>query len=479
MRARQQAQLQAYLRDGPPDADVRVDRLDRLAAAVSENADELAVAMSADFGTRPAAAAFGLEVLLQLEEIRMARRELATWMKPRRPQPRYLRALGIDAWVEPTPLGVVGVIAPWNFPLGLAVQPATSAIAAGNRVMIKPSELAPRTAEAMAAAFAQRLAPEELTVVAGGPEVGAAFSALPFDHLFFTGSAAVARHIQRAAAEHLTPLTFELGGKNPTVVGPDASLGHAVPRIVKARMVNSGQVCLSPDYVFVPAGMQEIFVAEASRIGSAALRGFADHKDVCTIVNDTHYHRVMGLVEDARRRGATVHHLLAPGETMPAPTTRRIPLTLITAVSADMAVMNEEIFGPVLPVLTYTHVQEVIDFVNARPCPLGAYWFGPDSTDFRTFVKRTRTGGVTRNDFALHAALPGLPFGGVGESGSGYYHGRFGFDRFSHLRAVAVSPQSYSAVSLLSPPFSPGLTGGMRAANRLWGASVARRLRRR
>ncbi|TGD85205.1 aldehyde dehydrogenase family protein [Mycolicibacterium sp. CH28] len=478
MRALHEAQLQSFLHDGPPDADTRLDRLDRLATAVSQNAEDLAAAMSADFGNRPAAGAFGLEVLLQLEEIRMARRQLRKWMRPRRPQPRYMRALGIDAWVEPTPLGVVGVIAPWNFPLGLAVQPAASAIAAGNRVMIKPSELTPRTAEAIGTALSGYFPAEEITVITGGPEVGAAFSALPFDHLFFTGSAAVAKHVQRATADNLTPLTFELGGKNPTVVASDATLPHAASRIIKARMINSGQICLSPDYVFVPTSQHEQFVKALLDTASAKLPSFGEHPDVCTIINNDHYRRVMGLVDDARRRGATVHQLLSPGDIAPAPATRRIPLTVITGVTPDMAVMNEEIFGPILPILTYTDVQEVIDFVNARPCPLGAYWFGPDSADFRTFVKHTRTGGVTRNDFALHAAVPGLPFGGVGQSGSGYYHGRFGFDTFSHLRAVAVSPRSYSAISALSPPFRPGLTGGLRLANRLWGASVARRLRR-
>ena len=464
-----ETQRRNHLDAEPPSYEVRVNRLDRLGAALAKHADTVVRAISEDFGNRPLAGALAGEVLLQLEEIRTTKRELRAWMKPRRPQPRYLRAAGIDAWVEPTPLGVVAVISPWNFPIALAIQPAIAAIAAGNRVMIKMSELTPATGEALRAAVAEAFEPDELTVVTGGLDIATEFSSLPFDHLFFTGSPAVAKVIARAAAEHLTPVTLELGGKNPTVVAPDADIATAAGRIVAARLANSGQICLSPDYVFVPRAQEAAFLAAAEAACRTALPTVADNVDVCTIINDHHYRRITAMVDDARTHGASVREVIPPGETLPSPATRRIPFTLITNTKPDMAVMTGEIFGPLLPVVPYDTVDEVIAAVNDKPLPLAAYWFGPDSAEFRRFVARTRSGGVTRNDFALHASLAGLPFGGVGNSGTGYYHGHYGFETFSHLRAVAVSPNRFSPVSLLSPPFNPRLEKALRFAVRGWG----------
>lgn len=479
MRAVYESQLRAHLQDGPPDLSLREDRLDRLALTLSESVDDIVDAICADFGNRPSLAALAAEVVLQLEDIRSTKKHLRQWMRPRRPQPWWFRAVGVDAWVEPTPLGVVGVISPWNFPLGLTVQPAIAAIAAGNRVMLKASELTPRTSAAMRTALAKRFSPDELAVVVGGPELGAAFTALPLDHIFFTGSSAIGKQVQRAAAENLTPVTLELGGKNPAVVASDAELRHAVPRIVKARLANSGQICLSPDYVLVPRSMEKEFVTMATTTARAALPTFNSNRDVCTIINEKHYLRVIAQIDDARARGATVHRVLPDGETEPPAAARRIPLTLITSVTDDMAVMQDEIFGPVLPVIPYDTVEQVIEFVNDRPTPLGSYWFGPESPEFRMFVRRTRSGGVTRNDFALHATVPGLPFGGVGQSGTGYYHGKYGFDTFSHLRAVAISPHAYSPAALLSPPYSPAVERGLRVATRLWARAITRRRHRR
>lgn len=467
-------QRRAHLREGPPPLALRRNRLDRLGAALADHADALVRAISEDYGNRPLAGALTAEILAQLEDIRTTKKNLSSWTAPRRPQPRYLRLTGVKAWVEPTPLGVVGVIAPWNFPVALAVQPAIAAIAAGNRVMIKMSDLTPRTGEALRLAVSERFEPGEVVVVTGGLEMATEFSTLPFDHIFFTGSPAVAKHIQRAAAEHLTPVTLELGGKSPTVVSPDADVAKAAGRIVKARLANSGQLCLSPDYVFVPRAKEAAFLAAAKAACRNALPTVAGNSDFCTIINDTHYRRITALIEDARKNGATVHQVVPAGEHLPDAATRRIPFTLLTDTTPDMEVMQEEIFGPVLPVVPYDTVDEVIDAINARPAPLGAYWFGPESTDFRRFVARTRSGGVTRNDFLLHAAVAGLPFGGVGTSGTGYYHGQYGFDTFSHLRAVAVSPDAYSPVALLCPPFNPTLEKGLRAVVGMWGRHLDR-----
>ena len=472
-------QRRAHRAEAPATHELRLDRLDRLGAALSEHADALVRAISADFGNRPLAGALAGEVLLQLEEIRTTKRALRSWMGPQRPQPHYLRAAGVQAWVEPTPLGVVGIIAPWNFPIALSVQPTIAALAAGNRVMIKMSELAPRTGEALCAALADRFAEDEIAVVCGGLEIAVRFSSLPFDHLFFTGSSAVGRQVQRAAAENLTPVTLELGGKNPTVVATDADLSAAAKRIVSARLANSGQICLSPDYVFVPRPRIGAFVEAAEGACHAALPSVLANDDFCTIITDDHYRRICALIDDARERGATVRTVVPPGEGFPAPESRRIPLTLITDVTEEMDVMQQEIFGPVLPVVGYDDLDEVIEFVNDRPIPLAAYWFGADSPDFRRFAARTRSGGMTRNDFALHASVPGLPFGGVGASGTGYYHGRYGFDTFSHMRAFAVSPDAFSPVSLLSPPFNPRLERALRAAITVWGMRFAKRSARR
>jgi coniferyl-aldehyde dehydrogenase len=473
-------ELQRYTQttSGPPSLEMRKQRLDRLGATLSNHADALVRAISADYGNRPLAGALAAEILLQLEEIRTTKRHLASWMAPRKPAPKYMRAAGIKAWVEPTPLGVVGVIAPWNFPVALAVQPAIAAIAAGNRVMIKMSDLTPRTGEVLTTAIAECFDLDEIAVVTGGLDIATSFSALPFDHIFFTGSPAVARHVQRAAAENLTPVTLELGGKNPAVIARDADLGLATSRVVRARLANSGQICLSPDYVFVPRERSAAFLTAAEAVCHKVLPTVLDNPDCCTIINDKHYQRICGLVDDARQRGATVHEVIPAGESLPSPQTRKIPFTLVSDVTPDMDLMHEEIFGPIMPVVGYDTIDEVIDFVNERPAPLGAYWFGPKSSEYRSFVARTRSGGVTRNDFALHCAVPGLPFGGVGNSGTGYYHGQYGFETFSHLRAFAVSPAAYSPVSLLSPPFSPRLEKGLRGVVSVWGKRIKHGLSR-
>jgi coniferyl-aldehyde dehydrogenase len=366
-----------------------------------------------------------------------------------------MRLSGVKSWIEPHPLGVVGVVAPWNFPLTLAVQPAIAALAAGNRVMIKMSELTPHTAEAFKDAVAQQAAGDVITVFTGGADVAAEFCSLPWNHLFFTGSPATGKLVQRAAAENLVPVSLELGGKNPTVIGVDADLKLAARRIVAARMTNGGQLCLCPDYVFVPRSSLSGFVSIAKDELRKSFPTVIDNPDYCTIVNEGNYRRVSGLVDDARAKGAQVIEVTGPGEVFPVPAGRRIPPTLLTDVTDDMRVMQEEIFGPVLAILPYDHIDDVIDYVNARPLPLAAYWYGGDSDGFRRFKARTRSGGLTRNDFALHMFVDGAPFGGVGNSGFGYYHGQFGFDTFSHLRGIAVAPTFFAPMSFVSPPFSP------------------------
>jgi len=447
----------AALKSGPASRGLRRERLDRLMAALLSSTEELADAVGLDFGNRPRAATLAGEIAMCINDIVGFRRNVGRWMKSRRPQPLYFRLAGIRAWVEPSPLGVVGVIAPWNFPIALALQPVAAAIAAGNSVMLKMSEITPHTADVMREAIAAHFEPEEFVVVTGGPDVGGRFSALPFDHLFFTGSAPAGAKVALAAAKNLVPVTLELGGKNPTVVGRDADLPKAARRIARARLANSGQICLRPDYVFVPRETQAQFLAAAQAAFREAVPTILDNRDYCSIVNNRHYQRITKLVTDAVAKGADIIEVIPDGERFPSPQTRRIPPTLLSRITPDMRIMHEEIFGPVLPVLPYDAVGDVIRHVNEGPAPLAVYWFGGDSGDFRAFKASTRSGGVSRNDFALHAAVDGLPFGGVGKSGSGYYHGKFGFDTFSHLRAVAESPRLFSPVSMLSPSFSARL----------------------
>jgi coniferyl-aldehyde dehydrogenase len=467
----------AFLRDGPPTAAVRQDRIDRLAALTFENADALADAMRRDFGNRPIAATIFSDIFSSLTDISFIRRNVKKWMKARDAM-GVLRAVGVRTRVQAQPLGVVGVVAPWNFPVLLLTLPATAAFAAGNRVMMKASEVTPRTAVLLQELAGRYFPPEELTIVTGGPSTGAAFCSMPFDHLFFTGSPEVGKHVQRSAAEHLVPVTLELGGKNPVVVGRDADIAIAASRTARARMMNGGQVCLCPDFVFVPADRCDEFVADVERQFRHSFPAVLGNSEYCTIVDDRNYERIVDLVEDARSKGATVIEAVPQGETLPSAAERRIAPTILTGVTEDMRVMREEVFGPVLTVLPYHRLDDVIDYVNARPSPLASYWFGKDSNDFRRYRDRTRNGGITRNDFMLHAAIDGAPFGGVGNSGMGAYHGKTGFDTFSHYRTVSESRIPGSLTALLVPPTSPRITMAVNWVVRKHAARLRKRIDR-
>ncbi|MFE3543963.1 coniferyl aldehyde dehydrogenase [Nocardia sp. NPDC059177] len=441
-----------FLREGPPSAAVRRDRIDRLLAMVLDNIDEFVEAMSRDFGTRSRTGTLFAEIMGMLTAFEHTRSHTARWMRPVTAN-RLARLCGIGTEVHPTPLGVVGIIGPWNFPLQLVVVPAASAFAAGNRVMIKMSEITAHTAELTRTLAARYFDPVELAVVTGGPEVGAAFTRLPLDHLFFTGSTGVGRLVGRAAAENLVPVTLELGGKNPVVVAPDADLDRAARRIAHARMVNGGQVCVCPDYVFVPEDRVERFVDILRAELRTMFPAIVADPDYTASVDTANYDRVLALVEDARARGARVESLAPDGEDLPDPVARKIAPTLIRDIDDDMLIASEEVFGPVLSIRTYADLDEVADHVNARSAPLVAYWFGPDRADFRRFVARTRSGGVARNEFAIHMFSENAPFGGVGHSGMGAYHGKTGFDTFTHRRTVAGTNLPFAITGRAAPPF--------------------------
>jgi coniferyl-aldehyde dehydrogenase len=472
LRALLDAQRSDFREAGFPSAEIRRDRIDRLILLLTENADEFSAALNADFGNRPHVVNLISDVLGILPDIGANRRNLAKWMRPHRISSAAL--LGMPTIVEKKPLGVVGIIGPWNFPIGLVAQPAASAFAAGNRVMIKFSEVTPRTAKMFAAKAAQYFDPTELTVVTGGSEVGAAFSALPFDHLFFTGSPGVGALVAAAAGKNLVPVTLELGGKNPAIIAPDADVAAMARRVMSARLANGGQICLCPDYAFVPRGQVDAFVVAALDKARELTAGSGEN-GLVSIIDGKNFDRVSALIDDAASLGATVRQTGAAADSA----RRSIPPTVLLGVTDDMRIAREEVFGPVLTVMPYDTVDEVCEYVSRRPSPLATYWYGPTDSAFDEFKERTQSGGMTVNDFAVHCAMMGAPFGGVGHSGSGAYHGKTGFDAFSHQRTVTTSRLPMSFADLITPPYSRTMKRGLRAYAAWERYAATRRVSRR
>lgn len=446
-------QRRAFLADGPPDLALRRNRIDRLMALVLDNFDDFVDAMAADFGTRPRTGTLFTEIMGMISVIEHTRSHVGQWVRPCKLM-RPARPFGLRAEVEPSPLGVVGIVGPWNFPLNLVVLPASAAFAAGNRVMIKMSEVTARTAELMQSLSAAYFSPDELAVIAGDAAVAADFAALPFDHLFFTGSPSVGALVAGTAATNLVPVTLELGGKNPVVVGPEADIARAAARIAQGRMINGGQVCVCPDYVFVPVERTDEFVDVVRETFVRMFPAIAANADYCSSVNQANFDRVVALIEDARGKGARVDSVVPPGEALPDRRSRKIAPTILQDVDHSMRIASEETFGPVLTVEPYERLSDVVDYINSRPSPLVAYWFGPDDANFRSFVRHTRSGGVARNDFAAQMIPSAAPFGGVGRSGMGAYHGKAGFDTFSHHRTVVGSDLPFTITGRAAPPFT-------------------------
>ena len=438
--------MRAAQRNEPPaDGATRRDRLDRLASLIRDNREAIATAICADFGQRSSEETALLEVFPSLDGIKHARKHVRRWMRVRRHWAGFW-FLPARVALQPQALGVIGVIVPWNYPLYLAVGPVTDALAAGNRVMVKMSELTPAFSALFADLVARYFRADEVAVVNGDAEVAAAFSALPFDHLLFTGSTAVGRHVMRAASANLTPVTLELGGKSPAIVGPGARMDHAVERIVFGKLVNAGQTCIAPDYVLVPRDQVDDFVTRVAKRVEAFYPSIAQNMQYSSIVNDRHFDRLASWRDEAVAAGAKAH-VLGGGEG-----TRRLPPTLLTNVTGDMKVMQEEIFGPLLPIMPYDRIEDAIDFINDRPHPLSLYLFTDDTRVIDDVLTRTRAGGVTINDTLFHIAQHNLPFGGVGPSGMGAYHGKAGFDTFSRLKPI-LRQARFNGVGLLNPPY--------------------------
>ena len=449
------AQRAAFDAALPEPLSVRRDRLKRAAAMVRDNADRFCDSLSEDFGHRSREQSMLTDIAGSIGPIAHALKNLDRWAKPERRAVQFpLGLLGARAWVEYQPLGVVGVIAPWNFPVNLVMSPLAGVFAAGNRAMVKLSEYTPATAALFAELAPGWFAPDELAFVAGGPEAGQAFAGLPFDHLLFTGATGIGRHILRAAAENLTPVTLELGGKSPAIIGTGADLPRATERIAIGKMLNAGQICLAPDYVLAPAEREQAVVEGLKDAAARMYPTLLANPDYTAVINDRHHQRLHDWIDDARAKGANVEVVNPAGEDFAGSNGRKMPLHIVRNATDEMTVMKEEVFGPILTILTYAGIDDAIGQVNRRDRPLGLYYFGPDAAERRRVLDRTHSGGVTIDDVVLHNAMEDLPFGGVGPSGMGAYHGLDGFRTFSHARAVFKQlPLDVAKLAGLKPPY--------------------------
>lgn len=440
-------QRAAFLHAGPPDLKQRRADLRLLKAEILKRRNEIVRALKMDFGQRSERESAIVELIPLVQSINYMIAHLGHWMKPERRHVSAYFQCG-RAWVVRQPVGIVGIIAPWNYPVSLALVPLATAIAAGNRVMLKPSEFTPATSAVIGKIVRAVFPPEQVSVVTGDGEVGAAFSALPFDHILFTGSTAVGRKVAEAAARNLTPVTLELGGKSPVVIEPGFAMQRVADRVAFGKLTNAGQTCIAPDYVLIHEGDKEAFAtAYQAAVQKLHPGGYAGSSDYTAILNQHHYERLSGLIGNAETQGARMirlgddsaaDHVLAP--------------VLLLDVTPQMAVMQEEIFGPVLPVLTYNTLDEAIAFINARPRPLALYYFGDNRVERDRLLKRTVSGNVTINGTLMHYVQDDLPFGGVGDSGIGAYHGKEGFMALTHPRGIYRQGR-LNAATLLQPPF--------------------------
>lgn len=439
----------AYASARMPDLSARRDALTQLDTLLGENMDAIAAAISTDFGNRSLHETQLLELFPSRAAIHDAKRHVKSWMKPRRAW-ASLWFLPARTELRPQPLGVIGIIVPWNYPLFLAIAPLAGALAAGNRVMIKMSEFTPNTGRLFAQLIAKYFPPDHVTVINGGADVAREFSSLPFDHLLFTGSTEVGKHVMRAAADNLTPVTLELGGKSPAIIGPECKIDDAAEKILFAKCLNAGQTCIAPDYVLLPRAQEQAFATAAQRVVARLYPTLATNPDYTSIINARHLDRLKGHLDDAAARGAMVLPISPAGESLQD--TQKLAPTLIANVNDDMRVMHEEIFGPILPLVPYDNLDQAIAYVNARPRPLALYYFGNFDDHIQRVLNETVAGGVTINEALLHISQDHLPFGGVGPSGMGSYHGKFGFDAFSKLKPIFHQP-ALNGLSMFKPPY--------------------------
>lgn len=441
-------QREAFLREGAPSAAHRIAAIDKIHRSLIEHKQDILEAISKDFGNRSHHESLMAEVFITINAVKHNRKHLTGWMNPKKAPISWQFKPGYGK-IHYQPLGVVGIISPWNYPLQLAFVPIVQALAAGNRIMLKPSELTPATSELMKKMLSENFTPEEVVVVTGDASIGAEFSSLPFDHMFYTGSTKVGRLVMIAAANNMTPVTLELGGKSPCVVGTSGSLDKAVGSIASGKLLNCGQTCVAPDYSFVHEGQLEAFIDGIKKSVSKMYPTLRENSQYTSIVSDGHYERIKRLLADAEEKGAKIVEINPAGEDLSG--TRKIAPTLVLDVRDDMDIMQEEIFGPVMPVMTYKEDKEYIDYINKHPRPLALYYFGDDSGKIADIVDSTTSGGVCINDTLFHLAQEELPFGGIGPSGTGAYHGFAGFQTFSHAKSVFYQSKLSSSALLRAP----------------------------
>ena len=455
-------QRAAFLAEGVVSSQTRIDRLERAVQVVKKHQKTFVKAMNEDFGHRSEHQSLFTDIASSIGPLRHAQQNLKRWQKKdkRKVTPGVLALLGARAWIEYQPLGVVGVISPWNFPVNLTFTPLAGVLSAGNRCMIKPSEYTPATSAAMAVGFAEEFDEEEIAVITGGPQTGADFSGLAFDHLLFTGATSVAKHVMRAASENLVPVTLELGGKSPVIISPKADMAPTTDALMAGKMLNAGQICLAPDYVFVPRNRMSEFVESSKRSVAKMYPTLLDNPDYTSVVNERHFQRINGYVDEARERGVEVVEINPANENFGQQSAHKIAPTFLIDPPEDSAVMQEEIFGPVMPIKSYDSLDETMDYVNSHERPLGLYYFGTDQQETDQVLGNTTSGGVTLNDVVMHFAQEDLPFGGVGPSGMGSYHGEDGFRTFSHAKAVFKQATFNPAEKLgLRPPYGEKIMG--------------------
>ncbi|CAI8345824.1 MAG TPA: coniferyl aldehyde dehydrogenase [Rhodobiaceae bacterium] len=451
-----QAQRDSYIAEGYVSAETRIDRIDRAIDILVTHAEAISAAMNDDFSCRPRQTNLMTDVTGSIECLKHSKKHLKNWMKSeKRPTMFPLNLLGARSQISYQPKGVVGVIAPWNFPFGMVFEPLAGVLAAGNRAMIKPSEFTPATSSIMAEIIGSAFDPSELAVFTGGPEVGQAFSTLPFDHLIFTGATSVARHIMSATADNLVPVTLELGGKSPVIITRSADIGEAVQRIMVGKMLNAGQVCIAPDYLMVPEEALEQVIEKATKIVGDMYPKILDNKDYTAMVNDRHYQRISATLADAEKRAIRTVTINPADEDFTKNPSQKIAPTLIINPDDEAMCMQDEIFGPILPIKTYKNFEETISYINNRPRPLAAYFFGKDKAEEERFLTGTTSGGVSINDVMFHMLQKDLPFGGIGPSGMGAYHGIEGFKTFSHAKGIYRQPNRipFAKLAGFMPPY--------------------------
>ena len=438
-----------------PDVNDRIDRIKRIQTLVEENIDDFHRALRLDFGNRHEQLSLMADTMPVINNAKHALKNIKKWIKPEKRKPNFpLGLLGSKAYVQFQPYGVVGIISPWNFPLTLSIAPLIEIFAAGNNAMMKLSEFVPATSDLTEKLINKYFNESEVVVINGGPQTSQLFAGLPFDHLLFTGSTNVAKKVASEAATNLVPMTLELGGKSPVIVGPKAKMKKSVDKIMMGKLLNSGQICISPDYVFVPEGKTEEFVQHAQEHVAENYPTIKNNPDYTSIIHLNHFERLRDLINDAKSKGATIVELNPAQEDFSQQEHHKIVPTLILNPTDDMKVMKEEIFGPLMPIKTYKNFEDTVSFINQNPKALALYYFGDDKEEMNNVLDNTSSGQAVMNDVLFQFSMHDLPFGGVGPSGMGAYHGHDGFKNFSHKRSVLKGQNILDPGKMISAPFT-------------------------